>query len=74
MLNNYVPEIDGKGSFSKQIIEKHIIDKFIPFENNYEARIHINTKLTNTTHESLGTSIIDFFHYYKKEGWLSKLF
>lgn len=74
MLTYYKPEIDGSNTFTQQIIEKHIIEKFIPFESNYEARVHINTKLSHTTHQSLGTSISDFFHYYNKEGWIGKLF
>jgi phosphatidylinositol 3-kinase len=74
MLNNYRPEIDGKDAFHKRIIEKHIVEKFIPFENNYEAKIHINTKLSHTTHQSLGNTISDFFHYYNKEGWIGKMF
>jgi hypothetical protein len=74
MLNNYRPEIDGKDAFNKRIIEKHIVEKFIPFESNYEAKIHINTKLSHTTHQSLGNTISDFFHYYNKEGWIGKMF
>ena len=45
----------------------YIIDKFIPYESNTEAKIHINTKISNNTHQSIGTSISDFFHYYNKE-------
>jgi hypothetical protein len=74
MLTNYKPDIDGKGAFTKNIIEKHIIDKFIPFENNYEARIHINTKISNTSSSSFGTSLSDFFHHYNKEGWMGRFF
>jgi hypothetical protein len=67
MLHLYRPHIDGKNYFTKNIIEKHIIQKFIPYESNYEAKIHINTKISNTTHQTIGTSISDFFHYYNKE-------
>ena len=67
MLHLYRPYIDGKNSFTKNIIERHIIQKFIPYESNYEAKIHINTKISNTTHQTIGTSISDFFHYYNKE-------
>jgi phosphatidylinositol 3-kinase len=67
MLHLYRPHIDGKNSFTKDIIERHIIQKFIPYESNYEAKIHINTKISNTTHQTIGTSISDFFHYYNKE-------
>jgi len=44
MLYYYKPDIDGSGHFTRNMIEKHIVDKFIPFESNYEAKIHINTK------------------------------
>ena len=74
MLHLYRPHIDGKNSFTKDIIEKHIIQKFIPYESNYEAKIHINTKLTNNTHETLGTSISDLFHYYNKESSFGNFF
>lgn len=74
MLAYYKPAIDGPNAFTKQIIEKHIIDKFIPFESNYEAKIHINTKLSHNTHQSLGETISDFFHYYNKESFLGKIF
>ncbi len=67
MLHLYRPFIDGKNSYTKNIIQKHIIQKFIPYESNYEAKIHINTKISNTTHQTIGTSISDFFHYYNKE-------
>jgi phosphatidylinositol 3-kinase len=74
MLHYYKPDIDGGMCFTRKIIEKHIIEKFIPFESNYEAKIHINTKISHTTHQSLGTSISDFFHYYNKEGWIGNFF
>ena len=74
MLDYYKPSIDGYSTFNKKMIEKHIIDKFIPYESNYEAKIHINTKLTNNTHETLGTSISDLFHYYNKESSFSNFF
>jgi phosphatidylinositol 3-kinase len=67
MLNNYKPVIDGQNKFSKTKIEKHIVDKFMPFESNYEAKIHIENKVASNTHETLGTSISDLFHYYNKE-------
>jgi hypothetical protein len=67
MLNLYKPYIDGKKYFTKEIIQNHIIHKFIPYESNYEAKIHINTKISNTTHQTIGTTISDFFHYYNKE-------
>jgi hypothetical protein len=74
MLHYYKPSIDGHGVFNNRMIEKHIIDKFIPFESNYEAKIHINTKLSNNTHETLGTSISDLFHYYNKETSFTNFF
>jgi hypothetical protein len=74
MLDYYKPAIDGNNTFNKKMIEKHIIDKFIPYESNYEAKIHINTKLTNNTHETLGTSISDLFHYYNKENSFGNFF
>jgi hypothetical protein len=67
MLNEYRPYIDGKDRFSKTLIEKHIVDKFMPFESNNEAKIHIETKLANNSHETITTSVNDFFHYYNKE-------
>ena len=67
MLHFYKPDIDGKNTYNKEIIQKYIIDKFIPYESNTEAKIHINTKISNNTHQSIGTSISDFFHYYNKE-------
>ena len=73
MLYYYKPDIDGAGHFTRTMIEKHIIDKFIPFESNYEAKIHINTKLSHNTHQSLGTSISDFFHHLNKDSWFSNL-
>jgi len=74
MLSNYKPCIDGNERYTKSLVEKHIIDKFIPFETNYEARIHINTKLRHNSQQNLGTSLSDLFHYYKKESWVGRLF
>ena len=74
MLNLYKPHIDGKKYFTKEIIQNHIIHKFIPYESNYEAKIHINTKISNTTHQTFGTTISDFFHYYNKEFSIKNLY
>jgi phosphatidylinositol 3-kinase len=74
MLNLYKPYIDGKNYFTKEIIQNHIIRKFIPYESNYEAKIHINTKISNTTHQTFGTTISDFFHYYNKEFSIKNLY
>ena len=74
MLSNYKPTIDGNERYTKSLVEKHIIDKFIPFETNYEARIHINTKLRHNSQQNFGTSLSDLFHYYKKESWVGRLF
>jgi len=74
MLNLYKPYIDGKNYFTKEIIQNHIIHKFIPYESNYEAKIHINTKISNTTHQTFGTTISDFFHYYNKEFSIKNLY
>ena len=67
MLSFYKPAIDGAGTYNKEVIQKYVIDKFIPYESTSEAKIHINTKISNNTHQSIGTSISDFFHYYNKE-------
>ena len=67
MLSFYKPPIDGLGTYNKELIQKYVIDKFIPYESTSEAKIHINTKISNNTHQSIGTSISDFFHYYNKE-------
>lgn len=72
----YSPQIDN-GVYSKELVYKHIVNRFIPDETQDEAIIHITSKMS---HGSTYTEqVIDFFHHAAKknseeDSYLKKMF
>ena len=64
------PDINN-GKFTKQVIAHQILKRFIPNENNEEAKLNFITKVeeSHTTHSS---SLIDIFQNNKKDIYLFK--
>lgn len=45
-------------------LEKHIVNRFLPGQTEYEAKIEISTRLNET--DTYSQRIFDLLHYYKK--------
>ena len=71
----YNPKIDN-GIYSKELVYKHIVNRFIPDETQDEAIIHISSKMSYGS--TYTEQVIDFFHHAAKknseEGYLKKMF
>ena len=60
----YKPCIDN-GSYTKELVYNHIINRFIPDETQDEAIIHIESKMSNRS--TYSEHVIDFFHHAAKK-------
>ena len=51
-------------------IQKELIERFIPWELNSEAEIHLNNTIENSNNSF---NFIDFFHYHYTEGTIQNV-
>jgi len=65
MLHHYDPKI--KLNYSKDYINKYIVHKFFPNEENKEARIFIINKMSKFVTRNYSDSFVDICHNYAKD-------
>jgi phosphatidylinositol 3-kinase len=64
------PAIDNSTPFTKEILKKEIMDRFIPGETAQEANLQLISHIENNS--TYGQYVNDFFHYHAKENTIQK--
>ena len=64
------PLIDNNTPFTKKILKKEIMDRFIPGETYQEANLQLISHIENSS--TYGQYVNDFFHYHAKENTIQK--
>jgi phosphatidylinositol 3-kinase len=70
LLADINPTIYNKKEFTKDIIKKEILKRFIPGENNEEAELQLYYYI-NTSNNNYKHIISDYFHYHYQENNIS---
>jgi Phosphatidylinositol 3- and 4-kinase/FYVE zinc finger/Phosphoinositide 3-kinase family, accessory domain (PIK domain) len=69
MLNLLVelePPVQNTVAFREQKLVEEIMKRFVPGEGTKEAKIQLDTRISNST-QSYRHAVIDFFHYHAQE-------
>jgi len=69
MLNLLVelePPVQNTVAFREQKLVEEIMKRFVPGEGTKEAKIQLDTRISNST-QSYRHAVVDFFHYHAQE-------